>query len=308
MEAGDSDSSTQLAESPFAAFDLETPTPDASFPPPGGVEESPAYGDARPAPRGAVPEPAAAGGRTNSLLKIYASAITVLCMYLVLQLVRNSRPEQLESLPDIPPLKENESQFYPIEARLPDGHVLSLGESRRFGNILVEPLRVTYGPLEYEHWTGQSSRTRPPSDESVVKLWVRFTNVSEDQQIAPFDGELVLRQRYHENEMRTNNFLRRAGGEVIEFMYQMPPASEWELSEQRIGHVLEPGESFETYAATGSEHLAEVLGNLDGESHDLVWRLHLRKGYGPAGNGVTTLVDVAFKSSAISREDHVAAN
>jgi hypothetical protein len=102
--------------------------------------------------------------------------------------------------------------------------------------------------------------------------------------------------------MRTNNFLRRAGGEELEFMYQMPPASEWELSEQRIGHVLEPGESFETYAATGSEHLSEVLGNIDAENHELVWRLHLRKGFGPSGNGVTTLIDVAFNSSVIEQE------
>jgi hypothetical protein len=224
-------------------------------------------------------------------------------MYLLLQLIRDSRPHQLENLPDIPTLKANESQFYPVEAKLPNGHVLSIGESRRFGNILVEPMRVTYGPIEYEHWTHQESRTRPASDESVVKLWLRFTNVSKDQVIVPFDGQLVLRTRYHENEMRANNFLRRRNTEELEFMYQMPPASEWELRDQRIGHELKPGESFETYAATGFEHLPEVLGDLDAESHDLVWRLHLRKGFGPAGNGVTTLVEVAFNSSAITHEE-----
>jgi hypothetical protein len=38
---------------------------------------------------------------------------------------------------------------------------------------------------------------------------------------------------------------------------------------------------------------------LDQLTGELVWRLHFRKGYSPAGYGVTTVVEIAFDSLQI---------
>ncbi len=286
-------------------FDLETPPTAGEFAAAlstGAVVsgESQSIPSRLVTPKDTSPEHASSSGRV--LLISYASAITLVCLYLLLQLRREFLPHQLESLPDVPPMQEGQTQFYPVDAILPNGHLLTLGQSRRFGDILVEPLRVTYGPLEYEHWSGEGTRTRPPSQQSAVKLWLKFTNMSEETPIAPFDARLILESRFHEGRMLTNSFLLRSGTDDIELMHDLPPASEWELHGQHLGKVLEPGESIETYAATDFEHLPDVVGNVGSDEYELVWRLHLRKGFGPAGDGVTTLVDVAFNSKAIEED------
>ncbi len=290
------------------AFDLETPTPAADFPTP-SVPVDPSHArDLRAASSRGVTgkiQPSATDGKPigRILLISYASAVTIFCVFLLMQLMREFRPHQLESLPDVPPLNEGQSQFYPADAVLPDGHVLQLGGARRFGDILVEPLRVTYGPLQYEHWTGEASRVRPASEESVAKLWLRLTNESLETSIAPLDARLVLNSRYRSGEMLTNSFLRPASSTTkLELMHSLPAASEWELQGQDMGLVLGPGESFETYVATDFEHLSDVVGIVGSDNRDLVWRLHLRKGYGPAGQGVTTLVEVTFNGSEIQQE------
>jgi hypothetical protein len=127
---------------------------------------------------------------------------------------------------------------------------------------------------------------------------LKFTNVSEDQEIAPFTNRLTLYTHRNESDSRSNNFLRRVDGDEVEFMYHLSDSNEWELLDQEMS-TLKPGESLTTYAATDFRRLPEILGDVGGEQHDLVWRLHIRKGYGPAGNGVTTLIEVAFNSSVI---------
>src|SRR5690606_928719 len=99
---------------------------------------------------------------------------------------RDAKPHHLESLPDIRPESETNLSYVPVHAELAPGHTLRIGEQRRFGNILVEPLRITREPIDFVHYSGAAKVTRPAT-QPVLKLWLRFTNVSDEQTIAPLD-------------------------------------------------------------------------------------------------------------------------
>lgn len=250
---------------------------------------------------GIAPPPDAPPLNRRSLLLIvlisYASAVTLALLYLLFAWSR-PRPHALESLPDVPPLDVEHGEVMklaPPEADLPPGHQLELGESRRFGNILVEPLRVVEEPVTFQHYSEQSGVQKPPT-EPVLKLWVRFTNVSGSQTIAPLDSELLYRRAMLDDGVtRSNQFVcrsdDRADPAALVLIYDHPPTSEWDLSDQQIGIKLAPGESVETYLPS-----ADSGASLSGK---LRWRVHFRKGYSPRGFGVTTLVDVVFDSDDV---------
>jgi hypothetical protein len=242
--------------------------------------------------------PASASSR-RSLLLIglisYASAATLALLYLLFAMSR-ARPHALESLPDIPPLDVKHGEVMklaPADADLPPGHRLLIGESRRFGNIVVEPLRVVAEPVEFQHFSGRTAIEKSATPP-VLKLWLRFTNISEDQTIAPLDPDLVFRRAMLDNGPRANQFVRRAADEKADgpqvLLYDHPISSEWDLRDQQLGVRLAPGESLETYLPS-DEPGATLTG-------PLVWRVHFRKGYSPQGYGVTTLVDVEFEAPA----------
>jgi hypothetical protein len=230
------------------------------------------------------------------LLLSYASAVTLGLAY-VYWLWRHPATHTLESLPDVPPLKSGAALRVPVEAPMPAGHTLRLGESRRFGNIVVEALGVERRPVEFAHYSGEAGRTRAPT-EPALRLRLRFTNASADQSIAPIDAGLVFKRVVgHDGRVDATNFVCRArdkqkSGPVV-FVYDHPQSSEWDLVGQHLDRVLAPGESFETYIPTTEEDLDQLTGG------DLLWRVHFRKGYSPKGHGVTTLIEVAFAHSEI---------
>ncbi|MFG0332396.1 MAG: hypothetical protein ACF8TS_03445 [Maioricimonas sp. JB049] len=234
----------------------------------------------------------------NVILASYASAITLVAIYLWLKLASTvAHPHHLESLPDVKPIPDGQFSEYDAAASMPAGHTLKLGESQRFGNIEVAALRVTQDPIRFTHFSGDATRKRSAS-EPVFKLWLRFTNVSEDQIVIPLDAELLLGRAVNTNgKMLANNFVIRASdksaGEPRVFLFDHPMTSEWDLAQQQLGRALEPGESFETYIPSASDGLDQ----LDG---DLLWRVHFRKGHSPRGYGVTTLIEVAFSRSDVS--------
>lgn len=224
-------------------------------------------------------------------LASYASAATLALLYLYFAM-SGARPHALESLPDVPPLDVQHGEVMklaPADAELPAGHRLVLGEPRRFGNLLIEPLRVERGAIEFDHFSGRTA-VRKPATSPVLMLWLRFTNVSEQQTIAPLDPELVFRRTMLDVGPRANQFVRRVADEAIDgpqvLLYDHPISSEWDLRDQQLGVRLAPGESLETYLPSGEAGI-----DLSGP---LVWRVHFRKGYSPQGFGVTTLVDVEF--------------
>lgn len=261
--------------------------------------------EGEPAGEAVVPEtsrPAAAGAprEKHNLLLValasYASAVTLALLYLLFHQA-TAQPSQLENLPDVKPLQEGEVQLVPIDAEMPPGHTLTLGQSQRFGNIVIEPLDVVCEPLAFVHYSGREDMTRPDS-EPVVKLRVRFTNVSQDQVIAPLDGQLLFTRIYSPKTGRTraNQFVcsqatKHAGGDPV-FVYDYSPTDEFDMADQQLGRVLQPGESYETYIPTTED----ALDSLDGE---LIWRVHFRKGYSPHGFGVTTVVEVTFDRESI---------
>ncbi len=230
------------------------------------------------------------------LLASYASAVTIVALMLMMRSGQSASPHHLESLPDVAPEPADELSYVPVKATLPPGHRLKLGEKQRFGNIEVEPFKIVKEPLEFTHYSGNGDLTRPGT-APVYKLWLKFTNVSENQEIAPLDGTLLLRWVRNSEKQReyANYYIFSDGSEddadLIE-TYRHSKTSDWDLQNQKLGHVLKPGESYETYIPSMEGLSGELPENAN-------WRLQFRKGYSPSGNGVTTIIDVAFRSEEV---------
>ncbi len=245
-------------------------------------------------------DPAARQRLLLILLASYASAVTIAFLYL-LATGAAGRPHDLENLPDVAPLDEAEFQYVPQQASLPPGHELRIGESRQFGYIRVEPLRVTKGMVEFIHFSGYPQPS-VPVNVPALKLWVRFTNVSKDQRIAPLDRLLLFKRDYLEqsDQILSNNFIRNRANHSeslpLLLVLDHPLTSEWNLKQQPLGVRLNPGESVVTFLPSQSVGMEKLHG-------DLLWRMHIRKGYhAPTGHGVTTLVEVAFSENDIQAE------
>ena len=230
----------------------------------------------------------------------YASAVTLVLVYMLIF----SRTSALESLPDLkPPMNKNGEiswQYNPPVNNVAPGHVLSLGQSRRFGNVKVTPLKVTRGPVKFEHYAGLPGAARLPS-EPVLKLWVKFENVSRNQTFAPLDPQLLFTRdvRNLGENIRANGFVTtesdRKKGKPLFYFFDIPVLSEFRIIGQNLNRDLAPGESVESFVPSEEDAL-----NLKG---DLVWRFQFRKGYHPKSmRGVTTLIDVRFNSKDIVDE------
>ena len=233
------------------------------------------------------------------ILISYASAVTLGFLYLLYYGATNPAGHGLESLPDVVPKKTSGISIAKETASLPAGHELQVGDSRRFGNIEVSVLKVTRGPIHFQHFS-DSSKSRLPT-APVLKLWLRFKNVSTNQEIAPLDDQLLFR-RFGKNrfEYRSNQFVRLASQQkdpdakrIIAFDHII--GSGWDLADLPLDKPLKPGESHDYYVPTCENDLDILTG-------ELVWRVHIRKGYSSRGNGVTTLFEVRFNSDAISDE------
>ena len=238
------------------------------------------------------------------LLLSYASAVTLACVYLLTRPTEKQLdPEKLESLPDvIPPMKKGKIVSWMIDegAPMPLGHTLKLGQSQRFGSLRVTPLRVTREMLEFVHYQGGGRREQKAPIGPVLKLWLRFENVSADQEFSPLDGHLLFStvpSRKDPGVFRANTFLCRAadkqkkGQKVL--VYQHSLESEFDLKGQNLKRELAPGDVLETYVPTVPDGLESLTG-------DLIWRVHFRKGYNPTSfRGVTTLIEVVFRDSQV---------
>jgi len=238
----------------------------------------------------AAPKPATAGASRGALLAlmIYASAITAVCLGLAYFLL-TSRQHQLESLPDVVAPRNEDGTItrviVPPDAELPAKHVLSLGETQRFGDLLVTPLRIAREPLEFVHFHG--TETREPAG-NVLKLWLRFENVSEDDKtFTPLDENLLFYRTFGKTgDLKANNFAAtddRSAGSLVP-VFDQPIGSDWDLAGQNLGTQLAPGESVEMYVPT---EVDPPVAN-----GPVTWRIHLRKGIASNGWGVTTLIEV----------------
>jgi hypothetical protein len=226
----------------------------------------------------------------------YASLLTIYVAYQVLF----GRSHQLESLPDLKTVQQRGGRAVvpSPENKLPPGHELKLGQSRRYGNIRVTPLRVTRGPITFAHYSGDRERERAPSDP-VLKLWLKFENLSDRQTITPLDPTLMYFHRSLGNGevaayniIFPNHSLMQEPQKYFFNFDRIAVDSEWTIVGQNTSRALAPHESCETFVPS-EENLDQLPGSV-------VWRVHFRKGHGPkTGNGVTTLIDVHFRTDEI---------
>lgn len=237
---------------------------------------------------------------TFTLVRNYAIAMTIAVLFLVYKLL-NPNMSALESLPDVKPQKKDDKIVYklvPEATEMPPGHLLSLGQAQRFGNLKVTPVRITKEPVEFVHHLGDTGVTKEPGPE-VVKLWFEFENLSTDQHIAPLDGLVFKRDDNDFENVRSNNFAcrlsqKKKGGELA-FVYDLNEFDIWNLRGQNVAQEIAPGEKLETYIPTSEEGVAQLVNS----DEPLIWRVHFRKGYSPKNYGVTTVIEVAFESSDI---------
>jgi hypothetical protein len=242
--------------------------------------------------------------KSSSAVNGYAIAITLLLIFCLmtgrLKLFGNAA---LESLPDIRPLDSNEFRKVPDGTPVPEGHVLKLGESRRFGDVVLTPVKVTREPLMFEQFQTKAPATTLTTDP-VLKLWLRFENRSGSYAFPPFDSGLMSHRtpRFSTDESAIVNSMLNVSSpatsspvRVLNFLQTMDNA--FVIVGQQSGKVIIPEESLETFIAC-SEDIQYV--NATPET-GYTWRVQFRKGvHESSGHGVTTLVDVLFSEADIT--------
>ena len=233
------------------------------------------------------------------LVASYASALTIFLGYLWISdgLLRS----RLESLPDLQPLRENEFTIPKIGETLPWGHTLKLGDIRRFGNVNVKVLRVSRGPVEFEYFQKVADAPDRKPTPPVLKLWLEFENVSQDQAFAPLDLRLMTNGYFDDNLRRHGNtFVRNRleTGEDAQLTFAMShsPDDSMDIKGLEAGRILKPSEKCVVFIPLEEAGLDLLQG-------ELVWRVQFRKGFHPESmHGVTTLIEVEFHSDDIRKE------
>jgi hypothetical protein len=242
----------------------------------------------------------------------YASAMTLACGFLIYQ--RQHNPGTLD-LPDLAPPVQNikgkkKIMTRPEDKPVPGANVLRLGESRQYGSVHVTPLRVTRGPVEFTFYKEGENQIKDP-EGPVLKLHLRFENVSPDQEFIPLDSLLVYSKEFKDPTRKTSelfnphNFVSNVSnlGTRAKHAYVLDllPNGAWLVKDQRLDEELAPGKTLETFIPTTAEEISELAG-------DLVWRFQFRKGYNRESHrGVITLIEVLFNSSQIVDEEILAA-
>lgn len=288
------------------------PVHSTSAPEPAGSQEAFVAAPASPSSSPQVtPARSAPAGVSRGLFMIvasWASAMTLTCGFLLMKTSGPSKSD-LESLPDVKPIKNKDgtigTKIAGVASAMPAGHTLLLSEEQRFGNLVVTPVAVSRGSLDFVHHLEEGNqRGKPQPVSDVLKLWLRFRNVSTDQYIAPLD-DLVFRrhQKDLDSPIQANNFLCRLSEKKQDghrvFVFDLNENDVWNLKGQNPGYEIPPGGELLTFVPTTREGLEQVLGT----DEELVWRVHFRKGYSAKQYGVTTLIEVRFRESDISGTD-----
>jgi hypothetical protein len=242
--------------------------------------------------------------KSSSAVNGYAIAITLLLIFCLmtgrLKLFGNAA---LESLPDIRPLDSNEFRRVPDGTPVPEGHVLKLGESRRFGDVVLTPVKVTREPLMFEQFQTKAPATTLTTDP-VLKLWLRFENRSGSYAFPPFDSGLMSHRtpRFSTDDSTIVNSMLNVSSpatsspvRVLNFLQTMDNA--FVIVGQQSGKVIIPEETLETFVAS-SEDIQYISPTAE---TGYTWRVQFRKGvHESSGHGVTTLVDVLFSEADIT--------
>lgn len=246
---------------------------------------------AQPATTSAAAAEAPAGVSRTVFFAVcgYAGAVTI--AFILLYFSRKGG--QLDALPDVPPAKEG--YIVPENTQMPPGHSLKIGQTQRYGNLEITPMRVTRGKAKFAEFSDDGEDGSPV----VLKLWLKIKNVSKNQSFRPFGRDLVYGNTEKESGsriQRANIFVcqsdeKKKDGRLV-FVYFNPDPRD-RFKGQQIDRELGPGDEYETFIASNDEGLEKLKG-------DLIWRVHVRKGYNPKSkNGVTTIFEVTFHSDEI---------
>jgi len=240
------------------------------------------------------------------LLLTYASLMTLAALFLGWQLWRRPTRDLLD-LPDLAPPAKKDGRvttliYVPAGKPLLPNHQLDLGESRRFGSLEIVAVEVLRGPLTFEYFDPMLDRNevhRDPSGE-VLQLHLRVKNVSSDQTFIPFDRHLVYTRETNprdEGSYKSNNLIwdRSDPSEIVLYLYDLSPDSDWVVAGQNLDRELGPGDSLDVFLPS-TDPLPEEL------PEEMVWRFHFRKGYNRRSlRGVTTVAEVCFSRQQISQ-------
>lgn len=253
------------------------------------VAKKPAEAESKPTADAApavVPEPAPTGVSKTIFFAIcgYAAAVTLV---LIWSLYRKASGV---NLPDVVP--QPKGYIISEDTELPEGHRLQIGQTGRYGHLEITPIKVVRGPVQMV-FPGES---KPVATESVITLHLKIRNVSTKQSFQPLGRPLLMMRGTADTDTkdRANIFLCRAsdkqkGGHLV-YVY---PLEGYSLKGQQLDRLLDPGDEYDTFIASNDEGLDKLTG-------DLIWRVHVRKGYNSeTENGVTTIFEVSFHSDEI---------
>ena len=241
--------------------------------------------------------------RTFLLLAGYATAVTLALLYFLFM----QKHHALESLPDLAPLKTTEYRHVPRDLELPPLHRLQLGDERKFGSVIVRPLKVTKDNVEFTHFENSDMTPLSPVGPTL-KLWIEFEHTGDCPSFAPYDLRLMTKRAERSDaptESLTNSFLCSAkdlhtrNHMVLNYFHSAD--SEWNLKDQNADQALDAGQKLTSYVACDPDDFEKLL-----QDDSLIWRIQFRKGVSPNGNGVTTLVDVEFNADDIQQAGAVA--
>ncbi len=139
----------------------------------------------------------------------------------------------------------------------------------------------------------------------LLKLWLKFENVSDSYAFPPMDVHLISHRSPPEgddSETLANSWLHLTkegeSGEVVRFLNLLhSPNSNYLLRNQNSGRVIRPGETVTTFVPCSTNLRQEDFT----DSTRGQWRIQIRKGvHLDSGHGVTTLIDVNFSSKDFS--------
>ena len=287
--------------SPQITPDVSAAAPAEFSPAPAEATESISATPAMTSPSAAKPK-RVVSKKAFLVVASYASAMTIAAVWLLMK-VLNPTANTLENLPDLEPQRGKDGQigfkFVPEEAPMPLGHELNPGDEQRFGNLKVTVLRVTRGPLEFSHYDPDSTATKEPIP-GVLKLWLKFENLSEDQSIAPLRSLVFKRDSEDIDNERANNFVcrlseKKKDGQML-LVYDHIIAGAWDIRDMKVDEEIPPGGSIETFIPTTPDGVDALFGG----DEPLVWRVHFRKGYSPKNFGVTTVFEVKFAEDDVA--------
>ncbi len=235
-----------------------------------------------------------------ALVAGYAAAVTLAVIGLLLtDRISLSGRNILESLPDVEPLRSNEFRKVPDDAELPAGHALNLGESRRYGDVVLTPFKITREQINFVNMMNGAAADGQTS-KPVLKLWFRMTNASTEIAFPPWDVALMT-HRSEKNESAVANswlMVTESGTdtETQVLNYFHSPDSNLDMKDHHSRELLNPGTELTSYIAS-SESISQIAPE---KIEGYRWRIQIRKGvHFESGHGVTTLVDVNFSPSDI---------